>query len=126
MRVELLKNVKERYISILQGIVAYENKYGKTNYYSKLSDNGIAWRLEDLPISVSSQEINFLIKKGIVKKIRKGVYHIDVKIKDKLEEELKLIDVGVQSEINVEKSLHYVIRSGEDARAVLNILKFQQ
>ncbi len=126
MRVELLKNVKEKYISILREIVVYENKYGKTNYYSKLSDNGIAWRLEDLPISVSAQEINFLLKRGIVKKIKKGVYHIDGKIKDKLEEELKLIDVGVQSEINVEKSLHYVIRSGEDARAVLNILKFQK
>ncbi len=125
MRIEILKDLGPKYINVLQDILAYEDNKGHLNYHSKSSDNGIAWRPEDLDINLTQSTLKYLLKKGIIVRIKSGVYHINPAIKDKLRSELRYYG-EIEKNVNVEKALSYAIHNNSDARAILELLKFQR
>ncbi len=126
MRIALLKNLKEKYVNMLKYILSYEEKYGSLNYYSRISSNGIAWSINELGIEISRGEINYLLKRGLLERIRKGVYHINPSVREALREELGWISVDLDNNIDIENALRYVIHSDRDARAILNLAKFNK
>ncbi len=126
MRVTVLKNMREKYIHLISEILAYEDKYGSMSYYSKMSGNGIAWKLENLPMEISRGEVNYLIKKGIIKRVKEGVYHINPELREKIREELKEVGAEIKSEVNIDNAVKYSIHGDADARALLNLLKFNR
>ena len=126
MRIEILKEVKERYIPILDDILNYEERYGKLNRCARKSSNGICWKREQLDINLSPSELRYLIRKGIIEAVDRGGYHISPEIRNKLKEELKFVERENREKINFENSLDYSIRKSEDARAILSLLRFQK
>ena len=126
MRIRFLKNMDDRDLEVVRDLLFYENEIGGKNYYSKLSDNGVAWRLKDLPIKIPPPIYKKLLERKIIVKIKEDLYHINPVHKKDIETELKFIKGDMAHGIDFEKALRYTIRSGNDARAILNILKFQK
>jgi len=126
MRIEILKNVRPNYISILKEILLYEDKKGTLNYYSKISNNGIAWKIEDVSSELTQYAVNYLLKKGILERLKPGIYRIAPKIKEQLRRELDTYSSDIKSNINIENALRYAIHGDADARAILNILNFHR
>ncbi len=124
MRVSILKDISDADLSKIKEIYAYEEKYGTMNYYSKVSSNGMAWSLDD--VKLSKKQVNFLIKKGIIEKIRDGIYHIVPEIRARLLDELEKIDLVFSVVTNPEKAIEYTVHGNSDAVALRGLLDYQR
>ncbi len=125
MRIEILKNIREKYIMLIKNILIYEDIHGRLNYCARRSSNGICWRKDDLDMEISNNELRYLVKKGILENVGRGEYHISPTIREKLSEEIKYFEEE-KEEINIENAIDYSIKRTEDARAILSLLKFQK
>lgn len=126
MRVAVLKNLREKYVRLIGEIVAYEDRYGHTGYYSRMSSNGIAWKPDDLPFELSRGEINYLLKREIIRRVKPGVYHINPTLREDIRRELEEIGLDLHNEVNVENALKYAIHTDSDARALMKLLRFNR
>ncbi len=125
MRIEILKNIREKYIPIIKNILIYEDMHGGLSYCARKSSNGICWGKDDIDIKISNNELRYLLKKGILESVERGKYHISSDIRGKLIEELKYFENEKQN-INIRNALDYSIKRMEDARAILSLLRFQK
>ncbi len=124
MRISVLKDMKEPYLSKIKEIFAFEDRYGTMNYYSRFSSNGVAWTRKD--VGLTERQISYLEKRGIIERVKKDSYHIVPEIRSKLKGELREIDVNLRTVTNYERALEYSIHGGADARALRALTEFQE
>ncbi|NPA74999.1 MAG: hypothetical protein GXO25_02820 [Euryarchaeota archaeon] len=124
MRVSIMKGMNERMVAVVKSIYAYEEKYGAMNYHSKKSSNGIAWKPGDA--GVSRKDLAYLLNRGIVEEIASGVYHIAPKLRGALAGELEMLDAELEVKFSADKAIEYALHGNMDARALLDLLKFQK